>query len=313
MFRLPHAPSPGAHIHELADFIEWHAWCKGSCSSRSTNSAIDQLDDNFDFEGVMDDSDRVGFDLEDAFVEIERREAACNGAYPFTLDSTGTILRFKRDDTDSRQTVYLYLLLSTRLNMQTDRVHADIDGAHLLEELGAVTLKHYLGPGRAEVMIFGTAAAGGFEDKVNRLCEALKEGGCYHHHDTGRVYANDGGLDVVAWKPFSDNRAGKLIVFAQCKTGTSWHNQIGELNPDAFLSSFTKERMFQTNPLRAFIVAEAVSPGHWIDITGKASKPSLGIFFDRCRIVDFTPELDEECTMRISNWVNAAFSSAAPL
>lgn len=309
MFRLPHAPTRGAQIHELADFVEWQAWCNGSYSSRSANSAIDQLDDNFDIEGVMDDSDKVGFDLEEVFVELQKREAACNGAYPFTLDATGTVLHFNVDGANFRQTVYLYLLLGTRLNMQTDKVHADIDGTLLLEELGAEILKYYLGADRTETMVFGTAVAGGFAEKVNQLCMNLREGGCFHHHDKGRVCANDAGLDVVAWKPFSDFRPGKLIVFAQCKTGTSWHGQIGELNPEAFLNTWTRERTFQANPLRALIVAEAINPDRWGEITGKATKPNFGLFFERCRIVDFTAELSGDLQDRIADWVNAAFSS----
>ncbi len=311
MFRLPHSPIRGAHIHELADFVEWQAWCNGSYSSRSANSAIDQLDDNFDIEGITDDSDKVGFDLEATFSEIQKRETACNGAYPFTLDATGTVLHFTRDDANLRQTVYLYLLLGTRLNMQTEKVQADIDGTHLLEELGADLLKNYLGSERTETMVFGTAATGGFADKVNRLCTALREGGCYHHYETGRVYANDAGLDVVAWKPFADNRAGKLIVFAQCKTGTSWHNQIGELNPEAFLATWTQERVFHANPVRAFIVAEAVNPARWEELTGKATKPMFGLFFDRCRIVDFIAEINVDLQNRMASWVNAAFGSQA--
>ncbi len=308
MFRLPHAPTRGAQIHELADFVEWQAWCNGSYSSRSANSAIDQLDDNFDIDGIMDDSDRVGFDLEEAFVEIQKREVACNGAYPFILDATGTVLHFTGKDPNFRQTVYLYLLLGTRLNMQTEKVQAEIDGTHLLEELGAELLKRYLGSERTETMLFGTAVAGGFTEKVNLLCTALREGGCFYHHDTGRVYANDAGLDVVAWKPFADSRAGKLIIFAQCKTGTSWHNQIGELNPEAFLATWTHERTFHANPVRAYIVAEALNPARWQELTGKATKP-IGLFFDRCRIVDFTLEPNADLQSRIISWVNAAYSS----
>jgi hypothetical protein len=311
MFRIPHAPTRGAHTHELADFVEWQAWNEGSCSSRSVNSAIDQLDDNFDIEGIMDDSDKVGFDLEEAFLEIQKREAACNGAYPFTLDATGTVLRFTGDTLDFRQTIYLYLLLGTRLNMQTDKVHSEIDGTLLLEELGAELLKQYFGADRTETMVFGTAAPGGFVDKVNSLCSALQEGGCFYHHDSGRVCANDAGLDVVAWKHFSDSRPGKLIVFAQCKTGTSWHSQIGELNPEAFLNTWTHERTFQANPLRALIVAEAINPDRWGEITGKATKPNFGLFFERCRIVDYIAEINNDLKNKIGIWVQEAFCSRA--
>jgi hypothetical protein len=60
-------------------------------------------------------------------LELERRSDCCGGGYPFELSGMGTVLR-DRKDSSVKSSVYRYLLLSTRLNMQSARVHDDVDG-----------------------------------------------------------------------------------------------------------------------------------------------------------------------------------------
>jgi hypothetical protein len=304
MFRLPHAPSPRAEIHELADFIEWCAWRDGQCSARAANMALDQVNDNFDNQGCDDDSDETGRNLEEVFVELERRVKACGGGYPFQLDRVGSVLTHLRKADNSRCAIYHYLLLSTRLDMKDNREHGDIDGADLLERLAAHVMRNYLGPERARSEVFGTSTQGSFAEKVDALCLALSEGGGFKQWDRGRVYANDAKLDVVTWIPFSDGHPGKLIVFTQCKTGSTWRNRLGDLNPEAFLKTWTQHRCVSLTPLRAFCVSEAASQSRWTEITAQA-----GIFLDRCRIIDFAHNLDAALLKNLKRWTMEAFRS----
>lgn len=289
----------------MADFIEWCAWRDGSCSARATNKVIDQLDDNFDNIGCDDNSDETGQSLEEVFSEFEYRQNACNGAYPFKIVRSGSVLhRIESKKTDPRYGIYHYLLLSTRLNMKRYRLHAKIDGAELLEELSAHVVKSYLGLNRAKSIVFGTACKGTFTDKVNRLCELLLEGGGFHQWDRGHIYAQDAKLDVVTWIPFSDQQPGKLIVFTQCKTGSTWQGHLGDLIPDAFLKTWTKHRSVMFTPIRAFCVSEAANRSRWTDLTSHA-----GLFFDRCRLVDFCCNIDKPLLKKISSWTDAAKQS----
>ena len=302
MFFLPHAPSPRANIHELADFIEWSAWKNGVYSAREANQAIDQLDDNAHNDGCDDDSDETAEELDEVFNEIERREQGCREGYPFQIDSVGSVLRTQNDSQNHRHLIYRYLLLSTRLNMSTNRVHAGLDGALLLEKLAAQVVKNYLGGSRASSEVFGTAESGGFPAKVQGLCERLGEGGGYQSADGGRSYARDAKLDVVSWVPFTDGKPGKLIVFTQCKTGSSWRDSLGDLSPEAFLKTWTRDRGTVLTPLRAFCVAEAANRTRWHEVSNRG-----GLFIDRCRIIDFSENVSEELLAEIRNWTDAAF------
>lgn len=301
-FKLPNQPSPQADVHELADFAELWALKKGRVSVREILNFLGRIDEN-DFNQGCDDRDDENAELLDETMnEVERRAVACGSGYPFELNDVGTVLRHVDDHTD-RSIVYRYLLLSTRMNMKSDRSHAGIDGADLLEEISAFTIKNYLGVDRSQSRVFGTARVGGFKEKVEDLCTIIGEGGGFRHADPGGVDANDDKLDTVAWVPFSDGLPGKLIVFGQCKTGSSWDSQKTQLQPDAFIKLWMRDP-FVVDPMRAFFVSEAADRSHW-----RRHGFYAGLFFDRCRIVDFSSSIDPTLSSQLTNWNQAAIGS----
>lgn len=304
MFKLPNLPSARAEINELADFAELLAWQKSSTSTREILAYLGRLDDNDHNIGCDDNDDENADELDEVMTEIERRQMACREGYPFELDLEGTVLRYKTGHDNHRSDVYRYLLLSTRLNMQAQRVQNRIDGTALLEEISASVLKCYLGPVRAKSLVFGTSSDGTFEGKINHLCLELGEGGRYENIDTGAVHAKDDKLDAVAWVPFADKTPGQLVVFGQCKTGSNWEGLSTQLQPDAFLARWTSQKRFLFMPLRAFCLSEAVNRARW-----NSSVLYAGLIFDRCRIVDFCDSLDDDLLSRIKNWNSAASNS----
>ncbi len=306
MFKLPALPSPRADVHELADFAELLAWQNDSVSAREILAFLGRTGDNEYNEGVDDEDDLNANALDDVMVEIDRRSKSCVGGYPFALDLKGTVLRHDPNDTSERAVVYRYLLLSTRLNMTADKVQANIDGTGLLEEISAAVLRCYLGYDRAKSIVFGTAIGGTFPRKVDALCAALGEGGSFETLDPGPVNANDDRLDSVAWVPFSDMREGKLIIFCQCKTGSSWKEHTTQLQPDVFIKRWMKHRTFLVVPVRAFCVSEATCPTNWRGLVGYA-----GLLIDRLRVVDFLDRIDPGLLKRIQSWNAAAATVAA--
>jgi hypothetical protein len=283
MFRLPNPPSPQAHVHELADFVELVSWDQGSASKREIVAYLGQVDDNANNIGCEDDDDKNSDLLDEVMNEIERRESACGSGYPFHLELKGTVLRHDMGNNDQRSILYRYLLLSTRLNMKDKRIHAGIDGASLLEEVAAHALKNYLGGARARNMVFGTATAGNFESKILAFCRELREGAGFRSLDGDRVQAQDDKLDVVAWLPFSDLLPGQLIVFGQCKTGSTWGSLVTQLQPENF------------------IISEAADRARW-----KGTCVSAGLVLDRCRLVDFSDNLSIDLLKRVRRWTIAA-------
>ena len=303
MFKWPGVPSTRAPAHELADFVELLCWKRLRTSMRDVSAALGRLDENDYSDGVPEEEEIPGL-VEDAYVEIGRREEACRGGYPFVIDSSGHTLEIIGENADHRTIVYRYLLLATRLNMQNRQFHADIDGTLLLEELSAETAREYFGD-RAECMVFGTSSSGvGFVSKVNDLCNRLREGSGFYSHGGARPTANDGNLDIAAWTQFTDGLPGKLIAFGQCKTGTHYRDHLTQIQPDSFCRKWFRS-FPAVSPIRMFFVAEALSRIRWYETVSDA-----GLLFDRCRIVDFCDRVEKDVLEKVTKWTRAAATAA---
>lgn len=332
MFKLPGTPSPYADAHELADYAEWVCWRNENMSQTALAADLGRLAENYygeveeqeiygvdevpdvekpDFDGVDEEPDVEGVNevpieediarvVEEAYGEIERREVACRGGYPFALDRSGSTLHARQASDNHKYDIYKYLLLATRLDMQKNRSHAKIDGTKLLEELAAEVAQSYFGP-RAEKLVFGTTAGSpSFPAKVNTLCKQMQEGVRFVSHIRSYKRIKDGKLDVVAWIPFADNLPGKLIAFGQCKTGTTYEDALPQLQPDAFCKKWLHQQPVLT-PTRMFFLAEALPSFDWDNDSIDA-----GLLFDRCRIVDFSDDIRVETLEKVAAWTAAA-------
>ena len=289
----------GAPQHELADFAELICWQWGRTSATALSRALGRLAENDYSDGVPEEEEADGR-VEGTYEEIERRQEACRGRYPFEIEREGQTLRAIQGCENPAYAIYKYLLLSTRLNMRDDRCHADIDGTLLLEDLSAQVAMGYFGE-RAESMVFGTAASGaGFTGRVDTLCRRLGEGGgCRTSASAG---VKDGKLDVVAWKPFTDDLPGKLMGFGQCKTGTNYKDSVTVLQPDAFAKKWLREPLV-VSPVRMFFVSEALAATR--DERYQISVDA-GLLFDRCRIVDYCDGVDATIVAKVRQWTEAA-------
>lgn len=181
--------------------------------------------------------------------------------------------------------------------MTSNRKHAGLDGASLFELLSATVLRSYLGFERAQAMVFGTSVKGGFAAKVKDVCKKLNEGGTYLSVDASGNAANDGKLDALAWIPFGDKNPGKLILFGQSKTGTSWPDQITQSRPLDFARKWFSRGSFWVEPVRTLCVAEAVDGDRWESLCIDG-----GLLIDRCRLVELSDKLDDVLFTEIHRW-----------
>lgn len=301
-FKLPNRPSPRPNPHELADFAELLALSRGRCSATEIQRYLGRIDDNDENIGIEDDDEQNEMISDGMMTEIGYRLNACPDGYPFRTDPTGSILEQREDSNPTKTLLYRYLLLATRLKMREEKVQAGIDGTQLMEELGAEVIRSYLGRDKARAEVFGTARQGGFEDKVNGLCQSLQEGGNFRNIDFGALSANDDGIDVVGWIPFTDRLPAKVCVFGQCKTGTSWRNHVSKLDPPGFVKRWMSGTI-TVDPIKAFLIAESADRAQWNGVCVYG-----GILFDRCRIVDFAGEVNNELSDRIRKWTDAAMA-----
>ena len=303
MFKWPGTPSAEADDHELADFVELVSWREGRMSAVELTRYLGRLNEADYAEDGVPEEDDVDFLAESVFDELERRAETCAHGYPFSVDNDGQSVRFIGDDTDdAHHAVYAFLLLATRLNMNTDRVHDGIDGTAVFEELAAESARVYLGP-RSKSLVFGTAAQGtGFKEKVDDLCASIGEGDGFNDRGGDGRRQRDGKLDVVAWTPFSDGLPSKLLIFGQCKTGTDYKDQLAQLQPDAFCNKWFGSQPV-VSPVRAFFVTEALSRSQW-----RNTAVDAGLLFDRCRIVDFIDDASDDVLDKLQAWTSAAWA-----
>ena len=240
----------------------------------------------------------------EACAEAQRRSESCRDGYPFVIAREGRTLRLAYDGENKKHIIYKYLLLATRLNMNNNKVHANLDGTQIFEELAAEAARSYLGD-RAEGFVFGTASQGhNFPARVNELCHQLREGGEFVNRNYAPPTEKDGKLDIVAWKPFSDLLPGKLTAFGQCKTGTNYRDTLAQLRPDTFCTKWMRDQIIPT-PVRVFFVAEALLQSGWYNIVADS-----GLLFDRCRIVDFCDGINRDTLDKVTSWTTAAATAS---
>jgi hypothetical protein len=260
MFKIGETPLHSEDAIHHADFIELECLRQSdkSYSGHDLSSAFGRVSDD-----LPEDRPELDEDIENAIIEAYSKlsdrvihSARKTHRYPFRLDDNYDLLFFDPDN--DNYDLYLFLLTATRLNMGSDRIHAEIDGTMLFEQVCCEVAKTYWGEG-AEALVFGTARrengreVKGFEAAIDDLCRRTGEGNGFNNNYFDRITAQDGKLDVVVWKSFSDQRCGKLMGLGQCKTGTRWRNGLFSLQPRGFYQKWVHP-MPLVDPVRLYFI-----------------------------------------------------------
>lgn len=285
----------------IADYLEYRCLLKGtSVSDMEVRSSLSVSDDELDNDGVESSDDISMSVVEKALMCCSQRCHIGGDKYPFVLSNHSIT---KKDHESWSYVVYTFLLLTTRLNMNTQKNQNGQDATKLFEHLCEKVLATYLGE-HSKSFVFGTGVSGGFQAKIEDLINRLHLNALYKSPfgSTGRQ--KDGNLDVVAWIPFDDKKDSQLIFFGQCKTGDNWEEKLTELQPDDFFSNYMSNKPFN-GACKAFFVAESFGDFKWEERTTAG-----GIFFDRMRIMQYLPkEIDEQLMNNIALWVSGAMKS----
>ena len=292
-------PSPKAYLVEIADFWEVQAIRNPGqyISVRNISRAIANGSDELEHDGIESEDDILDSKLEDVLRVFERRAKFAAGKYPFSCKDYSIILS---EEEGVSKDVYLFLLLCTRFDMKKQKVQGGVDATQIFEELCACVAGAYFGES-AKSYVFGTAHSNKFEDKVNELIKCIGEGGGFKNPNDNPPTKNDDSIDVVAWKDFADERRGKLIAFGQCKTGTSWHDDIQRLKPIDFCDNWFSESPIVA-PLPLVFIADTLDEQMNFDTVQKGY-----LFFNRFRIVEMLPDaLDASLYEKIRVWLQNA-------
>ncbi|WP_028523530.1 hypothetical protein [Runella limosa] len=301
MFKLPsQIPTLEDSVEVLTDYLEFECIKDGRISLLGKINKLLFQNDEVLVQGIEDETDQALAKTEEISQEIERR-AMISEAYPFKLERGG--YRLDVVNNTSEYWVYVYLLLSTRLNMNAHKKHSDIDGTELLEYLSAEVVKNYFGV-HSQSMVFGTAVQGGFKEKINDLCTQIGEGAGYKGRGKITGSPKDDKLDVVVWVDFKDKYWSKLIGFGQCKTGTTFDDQATiELQPRAFCEKWLIDTPV-IEPIKMFFCSQNYP------IVDYSKVKNAGLVFDRMRIMDCltVDTLPDSLHKKITMWCTEALA-----
>lgn len=260
------------------------------------------LDAFSDQDGLDTGSEKSQVLASDAFARLDLRAKACGDSYPFVIDDQTVTVK---DADEAKRSPYSFMLLLRMFGVCAGP--RGIKGATHFEELCERAASQYLG-GHAlgvESYHFGfprRTSPSGFRAALDELCRRLGEGG--GARDTpARRNQKDAKLDLVAWRPFPDLRAGKLIAFGQCAAGDNWDGKVTELSPRSFIYQWTNTRIFGFEPLVFFFVPRCLDDAEWESVSSQGDT----IPFDRCRISLLLSEagLSGDLEARTRRWVQA--------
>ena len=300
-------------IEEAADWVEWCSLVEpdenvsfdqlvsvmrmgGSVDAVSEPDEYDYpetVEERTDLEEAVLDSDKYEASAESVFYELNDRFYSCGEKnYPFNITKGSVTTK-----NEIYNSPYLFMLLLTKYGH--DAGPSNIDGSKLFEELCATALKNYLNNETSRSLVFGfprRLTADGFKPALDRVSLDLGEG----DGSTSRPTSNDqkdAKLDIVAWKPFLDDRKGKLIIFGQCATGDNWKEKRSELIAPSDWCRLWLRDTPAVLPIKSFFVPHRIGEKDWFE-----SCVYAGILFDRCRISNYAIGLESRLVRDINRW-----------
>lgn len=219
-------------IYLYADYVE----LLSLFSNQNYVSPSDVLD-RFKDEGIIRQS-KADEDQSEANDEDERlvdgifrllieRSQLFGTDYPFHIHHNDHIILKAEQDISDRNKIYIYLLISSSLNIFSS-FQSELTTE--FESLCTEVLRNFL-PTHAVVKSFGKNSDynGTAVQKISALAADMKipidDDGYNEISDRG---TQEKGLDIVGWIPFSDTVANFLSIFVQCACGKDWNKKLTE-------------------------------------------------------------------------------------
>lgn len=147
--------------------------------------------------------------------------------------------------------------------------------------------------------INGNAIVFGHPDKltIQEVCQLTNE---RFRQELPARY-KDRGLDIIAWRPFNDERGNQVVILMQCAGGKNWTSKTG----DIVLRSWEDKIAFGCTPTRGFATVVTISnQERFEEVSFEA-----GLLFDRPRIYRSTTNLNEELREELRKWCANMISS----
>lgn len=233
-------------------------------------------------------------DLALASRAIQQRSELLGEAYPFRT-AAGSVAAVD----GASQTAWATLLSLGALSpIRTERLS---DASVLFEELTCRAVRGLFGPD-TESLRFGWPSDVGrpraFPDAVRWLANRMgvSVGAAYRPPAT-----KDGGVDVVAWRPFADGRSGFPVALVQCTLEREFAHKVADID----LRVWSGWLRLDSPPISILAVPEVVGAGQEWD-----SLASRVVVLDRIRLVGLLQALprDEVVMQSAGAWVKEGAS-----
>ena len=161
----------------------------------------------------------------EVFEQLEARSRVFSDGYPFDVESGKIKLR---EHISNKQRLYLFLLICSNLDFVSKKLSYVLTKD--FEIVSKVALKTYL-LNLENIVSFGKNSdyAGDTKSKILDLGRQLRLKVIAENVENVEGQGDsDGGLDLVAWLPFSDSFTNFVAVLGQCACGKNWHEKQGE-------------------------------------------------------------------------------------
>ncbi|BCM19228.1 hypothetical protein [Mesorhizobium sp. J8] len=213
------------------------------------------LDADGDDTGEPEVTDRAADDLEERVVEeLVLRSRTVNAAYPFEIKVGGKlgesqVLKRKATcfDPKTGQLFYTFCLLDSGIRDAIIKVPRDSQAlvtqiGNIFQICSCIAVGGYT---KAQVVSFGFPRATG--DAFLPALKAVwsKYGSFSVRPDIPHGFDDklkDGGIDIIAWRPFEDGHAATFLMFAQVASGLGWKDKPVANDVRAIRQWFVDER-----------------------------------------------------------------------
>jgi hypothetical protein len=271
----------------LADWIE--ALMIVERASRLSRTAVKRR-----LRGLAGGNGDLEFEVDLLLAEVAERRRIAPAVYPFEPSGRGGVSRVATVS----PTIYIFLLwLSAPFSpVRVESRYGETD--RWLDLLVLNVLLAYLGPTSVGVR-FGFPASDdrptSFPDAIRWLAEKL---GLSEGVGTPSPEVKDGGVDVIAWKPFADKRSGFLVILAQVTAEEGWRSKFGNV----LLKRWEGWVDFGADPMTALAVPFALSWDweRWDDL-----RRATTLLLDRFRLAEYVDPSRVADASAIADWVDA--------
>lgn len=304
-------------------------------SAGDLKGAFEIDDDTLEGGSSEDVDDLIENGIQEVFEYLEDRTKAGGNSYPFTLDKSGSELRITRDSLSLSHYAYLFCLLVSvyrKDHLLPLRVFEGVKSAvpSLFQACGTLAAAGFVS-GCSVSFDFPREDGSGFLTSLKRTYGHLGEGVTRHISPPGASPSQkDGGIDVIAWRPFPDGHPGQLYLLGQCASGKEWREKSVEPQIKKFYYWFTS---LPASPIVQAIFIPFSADENVKPLYGRSYSEErhgyylchtygLGIIFDRCRIPFYFnkglelskkfPETVERAkdAPKIVDWVNTVRAQA---